>query len=124
QEAGIAEARLHLRSKLEGAAVLEQVLQGQRLDFCLLFSSLTSVLGGLGRAAYTAANIAMDCFVRRHNQLSPLAWTSINWDAWQLGDERDQRMGTTLATLALTPAEGVEAFQRMLAAGPLAQIVV
>jgi NAD(P)-dependent dehydrogenase (short-subunit alcohol dehydrogenase family)/acyl carrier protein len=124
QELGAAQAQLHLRPKVEGVSVLEQVLQRHTLDFCLLFSSLASVLGGLGSAAYAAANIGMDCFAQRHSQLNPLAWTSINWDAWQLGDERDQSIGATLAGLALTPAEGVEVFQRILSAEPVAQIVV
>jgi phthiocerol/phenolphthiocerol synthesis type-I polyketide synthase E len=124
QELGAAEAQLHFRSKLEGAAVLEQVLQGHTLDFCLLFSSLASVLGGLGRAVYTAANIGMDSFAQRHNQLDPQPWTSVNWDAWQLGDERDQIMGASLAGLAISPEEGMGVFQRILSVEPVGQIVV
>jgi acyl carrier protein/NAD(P)-dependent dehydrogenase (short-subunit alcohol dehydrogenase family) len=123
-ELDVAGAQQHFRPKLEGGDVLEQTLQGQALDFCLLFSSLASVLGGLGSAAYTAANIGLDSAAHRHCQLSPTIWTSVNWDAWQLGDERDQSIGATLAELAITPDEGVDVFQRILAAEPVAQIVV
>ncbi|HLF24978.1 MAG TPA: SDR family NAD(P)-dependent oxidoreductase [Anaerolineae bacterium] len=124
QETGVAEAQLHFRPKLEGAAALEQALQGQALDFCLLFSSLASVLGGLGSAAYAAANIGLDHLAHRHNRNSPVRWTSINWDAWRLGDDRDRSIGATLAELALTPEEGIEVLQRIVALEPIDQLVV
>ena len=63
----------HFQAKAHGLLVLEQVLDGKALDFCLLLSSLTSVLGGIGQAAYASSNIYMDSFARRHNRTSPLA---------------------------------------------------
>ena len=42
----------HFQAKAHGLLVLEDVLDGKNLDFCLLVSSLTSVLGGIGHAAY------------------------------------------------------------------------
>ena len=51
---------------------------------------------------------------------------SVNWDAWQFreADARNTALGASLAQLACTPEEGMEAFQRILAPDPLTQTVV
>src|SRR5256885_321570 len=68
----------HFQAKAHGLLVLDDVLDGKPLDFCLLLSSLTSVLGGIGQAAYAASNIYMDSFARRHNRTYPVPWLSVN----------------------------------------------
>ncbi|MFC2146280.1 amino acid adenylation domain-containing protein, partial [Acidobacteriota bacterium] len=72
--------RRHFRPKIHGLMVLEKVLEGKELDFCWVMSSISAVLGGLGFAAYAAANIFMDAFVYRHNQNSSTPWVSVDWD--------------------------------------------
>jgi acyl transferase domain-containing protein len=114
--------------KAYGLFVLAELLRGRTLDFCLLCSSLSSVLGGLGFVAYAAANIFMDAFAHWDAQNDGLAlpWLSVNWDAWQPPEEPDQpaALGASLTNLAITPAEGTAAFERILACGPLAQVIV
>ena len=84
----------HFQAKAHGLLVLEQVLEGKALDFCLLLSSLTSVLGGIGQAAYASSNIYMDSFARRHNRTSsPMPWLSVNWDVWRLHERCRHRFG-------------------------------
>jgi len=114
----------HFQAKAHGLRVLEDVLDGKPLDFCLLLSSLTSVLGGIGQAAYASSNIFMDSFARRHNRTSPVPWLSVNWDVWRLDDDRatDSGLGTTLKDLGMSAAEGtamMEAVLRMRTAGQL-----
>jgi amino acid adenylation domain-containing protein/thioester reductase-like protein len=109
----------HFRAKLQGAAVLERVLRGRPLDFCLLFSSLSSVLGGLGLAAYAGANAALDAFAQRHNQRFPVRWTSVAWETWQASGLPPQ-----VAAFAVTPAEGLAVLDRLLGLGPVAQVLV
>lgn len=103
--------------KVQGLLVLEKVLQDQKLDFCLLMSSISAVLGGLKLVAYAAANIFMDAFVEQHNRTNAIPWISVNWDAWQ-GDmhKPNQAVGASLAELAIAPQEGIEVFERILAA--------
>ncbi|OAD21119.1 Polyketide synthase, KR domain protein, partial [Candidatus Thiomargarita nelsonii] len=103
------------QSKVHGTLVLEKVLQNRSLDFCLLLSHLSSVLGGLGFVAYSAANIFMDAFVYRHNQINPTQWFSINWDGWQseINPTLIGSWGASLADLAILPEEGINAFQRI-----------
>src|SRR5690606_17287790 len=45
-----------LRAKIDGTVVLEQLTRDMPLDFVVLFSSSTAVLGAAGLAHYAAAN--------------------------------------------------------------------
>lgn len=115
----------HFRPKVYGLLALEKALAELPLDFCVLFSSISAVLGGLGFAAYVAANLFMDAFAQRHNQQEQSAtpWISINWDAWKLG-ETESVLGGTVAEYAMTPEEGAEALTRILANEKLTSVIV
>lgn len=123
QEISHAECQLQFHPKVHGLFVLEKVLQGKNLDFCLFLSSLASVLGGLGYIAYSAANIFMDAFAHKHNQTNSFPWISVNWDNWRLQSEKDNATANLL-NFFMTPSEGVEAFERALSMGEVAQVVV
>jgi acyl transferase domain-containing protein/acyl carrier protein len=116
----------HFQPKLYGLLVLNKVLQNREIDFCVLMSSLASVLAGPEVVAYSAANIFMDSFVhwRSHNHLKP--WLSVNWDRWQVGDQDKQSISqnTSLAEFEISPTEGLDALQRILASPDSLQIVV
>ncbi|GCE31288.1 polyketide synthase [Dictyobacter alpinus] len=105
----------HFQPKVYGLYALEQVIGERDLDFCLLFSSLASILGGLGFAGYTAANIFMDAFVRKHNREAATLWTSINWDTWSLKADAHGALGATVAEFAMSPEEGAQALLHILA---------
>ena len=117
QTLGKAECELHFRPKVHGVFALEQALQGIDLDFCLLFSSISAVLGGLGFAGYTAANLFMDTFVQQHNRSASIPWISVNWDTWQVKQDVHGVLGVTVDVYAMTPQEGTEAFARVLDSG-------
>lgn len=121
-----AECEWHFRPKVYGLRVLEQALSEQPLDFCLLVSSLSSVLGGLGFVAYAAANLFMDALAHQHNRSRRAPWISVNWDGWKLRDDKEPRSAwqAALAELAITPLEGVQAVERILSLGRVNQIVV
>ncbi len=111
----------HFRAKVRGVTVLAEVLGDRDLDFCLLFSSLSSVLGGLGFAAYAAANSYLNGFARARRLAGDRRWLSVAWDSWRLdgGSTSDaQKMGleSTVLRYSMTPAEGVDAFTRVLSA--------
>ena len=115
------------RSKVTGVNVLERVLEGEQLDFCLLMSSLAAVVGGLGLAAYAGANRYMDAFARAHNRHSDQKWMSVNWEGWNFSrGEREQSWvgNAAIMRLALRPNEGVEAFERALEMDEAVQVVV
>ncbi|HEX8495516.1 MAG TPA: beta-ketoacyl synthase N-terminal-like domain-containing protein [Pyrinomonadaceae bacterium] len=117
----------HFHPKAHGLLTLEKVLSDVDLDFCLLLSSLSSVLGGLGFVAYAAANIFMDAYVDKRSQTNPANWVSVNWDGWKLweDDEEDAPAANSgLNDLEILPDEGAEAFQRLLSLGCAPQVVV
>jgi NAD(P)-dependent dehydrogenase (short-subunit alcohol dehydrogenase family) len=57
KEADPSSCEAQFQAKVHGVRVLERVLEGRPLDFCLLMSSLASLLGGIGQASYAAANL-------------------------------------------------------------------
>jgi amino acid adenylation domain-containing protein len=126
QETSQAECEPNFQAKGHGLYVLEEVLDGLDLDFCVLFSSLSSVLGGLGFTAYAAANAFMDAFVRKHNRISIKPWISEDWDTWLVGRSEAHSLDfkATQSDLNMTPEEAIAAFQAILSAGMLTQIVV
>ena len=65
------DCRHHFRPKVLGTLVLDEALADENLDFCVLLSSLSSVLGGVGFAAYAAANIFMDASTTPSRLISP-----------------------------------------------------
>ncbi len=113
-----------LSPKLDGGRVLLALLEGRVLDFCLLCSSLSPILGGLGFAAYAAANACLDALALEHNRRHPGCWTSVNWEGWRFEAEiAPHQPGGSVAELGLTPDQGMEAFDRILSA-PLSDRVV
>ena len=112
-------SELHFRPKVHGLYALERALAGVDLDFCLLFSSISSVLGGLGNVTYAAANRFMDAFAERHNRAGGAPWISVDWDSWvhETPTAGKGGIGTILEELAATPEEGVESLRRVLASG-------
>jgi acyl transferase domain-containing protein/SAM-dependent methyltransferase/acyl carrier protein len=113
---------LHFRPKAAGLYILEEELRGAPLDWVLLLSSLSSVLGGLGFAAYAAGNAFLDAFAARQSRLGSCPWISVDWDAWQFGDEPLEELATTFTDF-IHPADGQDALLRILAAAPT-QVVV
>lgn len=95
--------------KVTGTEVLDEVLKGRELDTCLLTSSLSAVLGGLGYGAYAAANSFQDAYVCKHNQQSSQHWISVNLDAW------DTRHIGGESSTSITPEEGVDVLARIIA---------
>jgi acyl transferase domain-containing protein len=128
EELGKAQCQEQFLPKIQGIMVLEKVLQGRELDFCLLTSSLSSVLGGLGYTAYASANIFMDAFVYKHNRVNGLKWTSVNLDRWDTTADSAQSntAETSSESMVIMPAQGVEVFRRILSwsDGNLHQVVV
>jgi len=116
----------HFRPKVEGLRVLAGLLQDRALDFCLVQSSLSTILGGLGMAAYAAANSFADAFAAQQSRLGDTPWLSIDWDGWRFEDGQDSNIpvGSSLAELAITPAEGAVALDRILALDHISRIVV
>ncbi|MDB4947621.1 MAG: amino acid adenylation protein, partial [Gemmatimonadetes bacterium] len=106
-------------AKVDGLRVLERVIGALPLDFCLLFSSLSPILGGLGYTAYSAANHFVDAFARARSRDGGFPWTSVAWDAWRFAGAAPHADG-----IGITPAEGMEALPRALGLVGLPYLVI
>jgi acyl transferase domain-containing protein/acyl carrier protein len=113
--------------KVHGVYILEKLVQRYQPEFCVLFSSNASVLGGLGFSAYSAANCFLDCYAARANSGGGVThWISVNWDGWMLPEQRgDERLSTsTMARYVMLPEESVEALRRILVSAREDRVVV
>lgn len=120
--------RPHFQPKVKGLIILEKVLRDVRPDFCLLISSISTVLGGLGLTAYTAANLFMDAFARSCSSRMSLPWSVINLDTWQVdaqsGPQPPSNLGASLTDLAISPGQGKDVFSRLFPLIGFPQVVV
>ncbi len=117
-EADEARHEAQFQAKVRGVLALERALRGRPLDFVLLQSSLSGVLGGMGLTAYAAANLFMDAFAARQSRGEGTPWISVDWDGWAEGEEQEE------LALVLTPSEGVAAFRRVLAGSGVRRWVI
>ncbi|HEX7239882.1 MAG TPA: SDR family NAD(P)-dependent oxidoreductase [Longimicrobiaceae bacterium] len=72
-----------LAPKVQGTRVIEKLFAGRALDFLVLFSSRTSVMGRFGQVDYTSANAFLDAFARYHRAETGTYTVSVNWGAWE-----------------------------------------
>ncbi|KAA3617208.1 MAG: acyltransferase domain-containing protein [Calditrichaeota bacterium] len=102
-----------LHSKLEATKVLDKVLSGKNLDFVILQSSLSTVLGGLGFTAYSAANHFLDVFCQA-KQSDGQNWLCVNWDGWRFEGKDGTKVSTNVTDYSIYPDEGVEVLTKIL----------
>ncbi len=106
--------------KVTGAVRLHEATAGQQLDWWVGFSSVASLLGSPGQAAYACANAWLDALVA-WRRASGLPATAINWGQWS--DVGIARTLTMSVLDPITPAEGIEALEALIA-GQLSQVGV
>ncbi|MFI6514344.1 SDR family NAD(P)-dependent oxidoreductase [Spirillospora sp. NPDC050679] len=101
-------------AKVEGARRLSEATWDLDLDWFVTHSSAAALLGSPGQAAYAAANAALDALVasrRAHGK----AGATVNWGTWsQVGGAADLRVAVIEP---ISPAEGAEALEALLASG-------
>ena len=126
EEIGHGECEEQFHAKVAGLIALDRAMDGRDLDFCMLTSSLSSVLGGYAYAAYAAANIFMDAYAHARNSRPGPRWLSVNWDEWRLVEQRPDvgGRGSGLAQFAMSALEGAGAFGRVLQLKGVSQVVV
>ncbi len=108
------------RPKVVGTLVLDRIFRDRPLDFMVLCSSISGVLGGAGQVGYCAANAFLDAFAAQRSRERDELTVAIDWGRWQgVGLARDfeswheARTGRVLSG-GMTTAEGFEALCRIL----------
>ncbi len=101
--------------KAIGALRLHVATADKELDWWVGFSSTSSLLGAPGQGAYAAASAWLDGLVE-WRRASGLPATTINWGQWS--DIGVARSLTFSALDPISPAEGIEALEAILASQP------
>ncbi|HEX8920906.1 MAG TPA: SDR family NAD(P)-dependent oxidoreductase, partial [Pyrinomonadaceae bacterium] len=138
-----------LAPKVQGTRVLEDLFKDEPLDFLALFSSLSSITGAFGQVDYCAANAFLDAFAHYNVQQSGTPTLTVNWDTWgEVGmavnahlplrsndaaahageayreSAGDMARARSLFADAISSAEGVDAFNRILSNDVPPQVIV
>ncbi|TDD30070.1 SDR family NAD(P)-dependent oxidoreductase [Actinomadura sp. KC06] len=101
-------------AKVEGARRLSEATRDLDLDWFVAHSSAAALLGSPGQAAYAAANAAVDALMA-YRRSCGRPGTTINWGAWsQVGGAAHMSVA---ALDPISPAEGAEALEALLAHG-------
>jgi acyl carrier protein/NADP-dependent 3-hydroxy acid dehydrogenase YdfG len=105
--------------KVQGSWNLHTLTADRSLDFWVIFSSVTALLGNPGQAAYAAGNAYADALVH-HRRMQGVPALSINWGPWQgegmssqVIDDLYRRWGL----LSIDPSQGVEMLGQLLNIG-------
>lgn len=119
------DCQAQFRPKIGGCCVLDKIFRNRPLQFCALFSSTASLLGGPGMLPYTTASCFLDSFAANAHRQG-WRWFSINWDGWV--EQRDSHFvadhSSALDRYALPYAEALSIFDKIVAGNGAGQIIV
>ncbi|AKT40597.1 type I polyketide synthase [Chondromyces crocatus] len=107
--------------KILGALNLDALAANAPLDFFVLYASGAGLLGSPGQGNYAAASTFLDAFAH-HRRARGLPALSVDWGVFsEVGlaiahDDRAARLASRGAQ-SLTPAQGIEALERLLDGG-------
>ena len=108
-----------LAPKLAGGWALHNALADTTLDFFVLFSSGSAVIGSPMLGAYAAANAALDGLAW-HRRSAGLPALTVNWGFWSqvgMAARFEQQRGRSMApegAISFTPAQGLAILEALL----------
>ncbi|MFV2177765.1 SDR family NAD(P)-dependent oxidoreductase [Actinomadura sp. LOL_016] len=100
--------------KVTGARNLHEATAGIDLDWFVIFSSLSAMVGNLGQANYSAAGNWVDAFAR-WRQRQGLRTLSVDWGAW--GESGSATDFAERGFETITDAEGFTALRELIRHG-------
>jgi NADPH:quinone reductase-like Zn-dependent oxidoreductase/acyl carrier protein len=109
--------RTTLAPKAFGACYLDRLTKDDDLDFFIVSSSVSSLLGSPGQANYSTANALLDGLVARR-KAQGLPATGVNFGPWAQGG-----MASSEAARANIGAQGLVPLEPSAALGALAEVV-
>lgn len=105
---------LLLEPKLKGIHIINQLMKEYNITHCLVISSISASLAGIGLSAYAATHNMLDAIVSKHYPHFRL----MNWDAWNfyqdvLKTKEHGELGSEIDKLAIQPNEGLEVLKHV-----------
>lgn len=132
-----------LAPKITGAENLDELVRGEKLDYFILYSSVTTLIGNPGQANYVAANAYMEGLARRRREKG-LPALAVGWgpildvgvvaqnealmgglqkltgvtgmrarEALTLMEQALERLGTRTAVVTISPSDGAFSGDRL-----------
>ncbi len=122
-----------LAPKVSGVVNLDNASKNMNLNFFILFSSTSGIMGNSGQVDYSMANAFMDCYARYRTEmmLSNKRYgktLSINWPLWKdggmsVGEEAKKMMMQYIGMIPMNTETGINALYQGIA-GKNHQIIV
>jgi len=104
---------------MQHSLILDRLCRASTLDFVAICSSLGGIVPRPGKVAACAAGVFLDAWASQLNAAGTFA-VAIDWERWQPETSGASSDG---AIDAITPAEGIEVFRRIMAQA-LPQVIV
>jgi len=103
--------------KLIGGWLLHKLTQSDPLEFFVLYSSVSSLLGSRGQGNHAAANAFLDALAHYRRTLS-LPGISIHWGAWsEIGAAAERKIGDRISSQGIgtiSPKKGIASLEKIL----------
>jgi NADPH:quinone reductase-like Zn-dependent oxidoreductase/acyl carrier protein len=118
-----------LAPKIEGAENLHRAAQQDQLDYFVLYSSASAVIGSPGQTAYAAGNAYMDGLAHSRREQG-LPAISVNWGPWassgmaaRLSDQQQRRLSQS-GSLPIQSRDAFDALEAALSDLPPQTVVL
>lgn len=118
------EFRQVLAPKIAGTRFLDEALAKEHLDFFVMCSSTSAVLGNFGQCDYCYANSYMDNYAEYRTALTKQKkrygkTVSINWPYWaeggmQISEDSQKRMKDAMGMYPLSSRDGISALEHSI----------
>lgn len=112
-----------LSAKIDGAIILDEVLEEESLDFICYFASSSAILGDFGSCDYSIGNRYLQEYANYTNKLGKTPKYAINWPMWENGglsmnDKDAERLYLKASGQNyLQDEEGLQIFEKILSSG-------
>jgi len=108
--------------KVEGTYILTHLLQTEPLQFFLLCSSVSAVIGELSQIDYCSANAVLDAFVYSKALKNTQLFTVVNWNTWRdigmaVNTQRPEDVTYFDRNNDISPEEGANIFSDIIKNG-------
>lgn len=97
---------------------LRDYVDTKDLDFCIVMSSLSAKIGGIGQTTHAMAGSYANAFGDHQTRNGSTPWMVMNWDRWT-----DQKDSATIS-LDFSVKEGMIAFRKGLDLLPLSSVTI
>ncbi|MCX7748507.1 MAG: SDR family NAD(P)-dependent oxidoreductase [Clostridia bacterium] len=113
-----------LAPKVRGTLVMDELFKDSEMEYLVLFSSSSAVLGNAGFVDYCAANTFLDAYAHYRSYMPGTHTVAINWDEWSEVGMAAENNTRDLVKNKITVQEGLKLLDRIVSTKAAAQVVV